>query len=70
LALCDVGWRFLEDDDVVSIEFFFKLWFVIFISFQLSVDELEQGRFCFKHFLFLTLDGYSMALNRFRLSKA
>jgi hypothetical protein len=31
----------------------------------LSVDEIEQGRFCSKHLFFFTLDGYSMALNRF-----
>ncbi len=31
----------------------------------MSVNELEQGRFCFRHFFFLTLDNTRMAIDRF-----
>ncbi len=46
--------------------------FVIVICFleYLSVDEIEQERFCLKNFFFLTLDDYSLPKIVFQLSEA
>jgi hypothetical protein len=56
-----LGTRILSEYQV----FLSFLLLLFFFFFLLSVDEIEQGRFCSKHLFFFTLDGYSMALDRF-----